>query len=90
MVKRLTQRHDDCPETHICNNSCKTIDGLWTTPDVVPIQCGYLDYLEDWDHRMVWANFDEKLLFGHREAKAVPVAARKCLLKQVSVNECGG
>ena len=44
-----------------------------------------MDYLEDWDHRMVWADFDEKLLFGHREAKAVPVAARKCLLKQVKL-----
>ena len=66
MYEALTTMHKNTPETYKRNNSNKTIDGIWITQGVTPLAAGYLDY-DDWDHRLLWIDFKEKQLFGHKE-----------------------
>lgn len=58
MTESLSTKHPFTPETHIKNNNYKTIDGIWTTPGVSTIACGYLSY-DEWDHRPIWMDVEE-------------------------------
>ena len=82
MQEVLVEAHQNSPETFKGNNQGKTIDGIWATPDIVPISCGYTEYLDDWDHRILWMDLDEKQTFGHLESRAVPPIACRCVLSQ--------
>ena len=65
------------------NTNKRLIDRIWTTPGLEPTNCGYTDYFDSWDHRLVWVDFEEKELFRHKENKIVPPDARRCKLEQV-------
>ena len=46
---------------------------------MTPIAGGYLEY-ENWDHRPIWCDFAEVLMFGHNETKTPPMHGRKLKL----------
>ena len=50
-----------------------------------PMRCGFMDYLNNWDHRVLWMDFDEKFIFGYRGNLAVPATARRCLLNKIKL-----
>lgn len=83
MRECLTELVDRPPETCSKNQNCKTIDGIWITPGLKPINGGYTEYLDSWDHRLVWVDFEEKELFGHNENRIIPPNPRKLKLDQV-------
>lgn len=58
------------------NRQGVSIDGIWTTPSIVPTACGYLEY-GIWDHRPIWIEFEEASLFGHKENSIAPINMRR-------------
>ena len=76
MREIIRENHGPGPETYKRNLNGKTIDGIWASASLSSINCGYSDYLNDWDHRLLWVDLDEKYVFGYRECMAVPVSAR--------------
>ena len=46
---------------------------------MTPIAGGHLEH-ENWDHRPIWCDFAEVLMFGHDETKTPPMHGRKLKL----------
>ena len=82
MREIIRDYHGPGPETYKRNLNGKTIDGIWASASISSINCGYSDYLDDWDHRLLWIDLDEKYVFGYKECMAVSVTARRCILNQ--------
>ena len=89
MKERVMELVDQSPETHKGNRSGKTTDDTWTTPGLKPVSAGHTDYMDDFDHGMVWVDFEEHKMFGHNKNKLVPIEARRSIPGQAkSVNKC--
>ena len=89
MTERAVELVECSPETYKGNLLGKTMNRIWTTPGLLPISVGHTECLEEFDHRMVWVDFEEHEVFGYNENKSVPVVGRRCALGQVKlVNEC--
>ena len=83
MRELLMDRHGSGPETLKRNSRRRKKDGIWALAGLLPVNCGYMDYLNEWDHRLLWIDLDEKYVFGYRECMVVPASARRCILSQV-------
>ena len=58
------------PATHSRNKTRKPIDSIWASHGIEAISCGYLPFHDGKgfpsDHRLVWVDFCNESLFGHR------------------------
>ena len=58
------------PATHNRNKTRKPIDSIWASHGIEAISCGYLPFHDGkgfpLDHRLVWVDFCNESLFGHR------------------------
>ena len=80
MREIIRESHGPGPKTYKRNLNGKTIDGIWASASISSINCGYSDYVNKWDHCLLWVDLDEKYVFGYRECMAVPASARCCIL----------
>ena len=66
--------------TYVRNTQNKIIDGMWTSPSLVPTNAGYTEFGE-WDHRTVWADFNTEELLGNRKTPELHVDARRLRIR---------
>jgi hypothetical protein len=87
MREVVTKRHENTPKMHIRNQVGTTIDGIWATRGLWAIKAGYTDYVNDFDHRMVWVDFMEEEVFGHKQIANALLNARRLQIVQPKVCE---
>ena len=63
LKERLSEVIANHFETYMRNNNRKRIDGIWTTPGIKLIRCRYISYINQWDHRALWIDFDKDSSF---------------------------
>ena len=72
----ITDQHGTAgPSTY--NRGSITIDGLFCTSTLTNLQCGYLPFQDDWDHRPLWIDIPTTIALGHDLQDIVRAPARR-------------
>ena len=85
MRERVVKKVANCQKKFKGNQAGKTIDGMWTALGLVSFNVGCTDCVDEFDHGMVWVDFDEQEIFGNQENGLVPIEARRCVPGQVKL-----
>ena len=75
MFKTIMKFHKDkgTPATFTTNKNFKVIESIWTSPGIHILCCWFFSFHDllgfDSNHRLIWADICNQLLYGHKPQK---------------------